>query len=534
MTEINKIKINYFKKYLRENGCSENTIRSYSSTASHFLSKYEAVTSENLIDYRNSLLNSRKSSTINQKINAINRYIKFENNGTANANLIKVRRAVYIDNVISNVEDEIKATQEERQKYLESLKKLNPWLDLHVYGFIDYLDELVKLSDCVVMKAGPATLLEVLSCKKPVIICRYIHNQEKGNMMFAVDNKVGYFIQRPSKIYDKVEELLNDEKFDEKMEKNFETIPKEHLAKTTFDYKERIRKYKEDVDLNQQFLNKVIQKFKPEKKYYDKFKDADIESFANEDHSHMDYAVFMYIVRDWTETRAQERKEHYEHIIEEVKSNLTDKSKKYNVLVPGSALSRLVFEIAKLGHNVECNDYSYFNCAFCKYLFNYAKKDEFTFAPLIRCFSNYLTEASIFRRYSFPCDDLSRPEGAGDIHMSPGDFVAIYKDQKEKYDCVITCFFIDTAKNVIEYIDVIYNCLKKGGIWINFGPLSYHWSGLDAYISIELPYDKLREVITNYGFEFTKQSQRDVVYCGIDEYLMNEIYHSLFFTCIKK
>ncbi|MBQ0162061.1 MAG: glycosyltransferase [Treponema sp.] len=111
-----------------------------------------------------------------------------------------------------------------KQTFLESLKKLNPWLDLHVYGFIDYLDELVKLSDCVVMKAGPATLLEVLACKKPVIICRYIHNQEKGNMQFAVDNKVGYFIQKPSKIYDKVEELLNDEKFDEKMEKNFAAL----------------------------------------------------------------------------------------------------------------------------------------------------------------------------------------------------------------------------------------------------------------------------------------------------------------------
>ena len=107
MTEINEIKIIYFKKYLQENGCSENTIRSYSSTAYSFLSKYDTVTSENLIDYRNSLLNSRKSSTINQKINAINRYIKFENNGTANANLIKVHRAVYIDNVISNEEYEL-------------------------------------------------------------------------------------------------------------------------------------------------------------------------------------------------------------------------------------------------------------------------------------------------------------------------------------------------------------------------------------------------------------------------------------------
>ena len=111
-----------------------------------------------------------------------------------------------------------------KKTYLEGLKVLYPKFDLHVYGYINYLDELVKLSDCVVMKAGPATLVEVLSCKKPVIICRYIHNQEKGNMQFAVNNKVGFFIQSPGKIYDKVEELLADEHFDEKMKERFAAL----------------------------------------------------------------------------------------------------------------------------------------------------------------------------------------------------------------------------------------------------------------------------------------------------------------------
>ena len=111
-----------------------------------------------------------------------------------------------------------------KKTYLEGLKVLYPKFDLHVYGFINSLDELVKLSDCVVMKAGPATLVEVLSCKKPVIICRYIHNQEKGNMQFAVNNKVGFFIQSPGKIYDKVEELLADEHFDEKMKERFAAL----------------------------------------------------------------------------------------------------------------------------------------------------------------------------------------------------------------------------------------------------------------------------------------------------------------------
>ncbi len=108
--------------------------------------------------------------------------------------------------------------------YLESLSRLYPRLDLHVYGFVDYLDELIKLSDCVVMKAGPATLIEVLSCRKPIIISRYIHNQELGNMRFAVQNKVGWFIQKPAKIYDKIEELLSDQGFDDRMAQNFDRL----------------------------------------------------------------------------------------------------------------------------------------------------------------------------------------------------------------------------------------------------------------------------------------------------------------------
>lgn len=111
-----------------------------------------------------------------------------------------------------------------KKTYLEGFSKIYPKLDLHVFGFVNFLDELIKLSDCVVMKAGPATLLEVLSCKKPVIISRYIHNQELGNMRFAVRNKVGYFIQKPGAIYDKIEEILSDENFDERMAENFANL----------------------------------------------------------------------------------------------------------------------------------------------------------------------------------------------------------------------------------------------------------------------------------------------------------------------
>ena len=95
---------------------------------------------------------------------------------------------------------------------------------LHPYGFVNFLDELVKICDCAVIKAGPATLMEIISCRKPVIICKYLHNQELGNMHFAIDNKVGYFIQKPKEIYKKIDELLLDSDFDKKMKQRFDNI----------------------------------------------------------------------------------------------------------------------------------------------------------------------------------------------------------------------------------------------------------------------------------------------------------------------
>lgn len=47
-------------------------------------------------------------------------------------------------------------------------------------------------------------------------------------------------------------------------------------------------------------------------------------------------------------------------------------------------------------------------------------------------------------------------------------FLFLYTDI---WDCIATCFFIDTAHNVIDYIDTIWKILKPGGIWINLGNL---------------------------------------------------------------
>ena len=76
----------------------------------------------------------------------------------------------------------------------------------------------------------------------------------------------------------------------------------------------------------------------------------------------------------------------------------------------------------------------------------------------------------------------------------------------ETFDCVATSFFIDTAHNILEYIEVVAHVLKRGGFWINLGPLLYHWvehqsGGVDDEdLSIEIPLEDVENAAMSSGF----------------------------------
>ena len=325
----------------------------------------------------------------------------------------------------------------------------------------------------------------------------------------------------------------------DKMEKDFEKIGEKYISKFSFNYKDRINKLKEVASINQNLLNNVIKIYKPAISFY---KDIDMDEIRNMrfEEGKFIYNVFTYILRDWTKERKKERQETYGLIIDEVLKYFSvskDDSIKYKFLIPGSGLNRLGYELCKLGFNIEGNEYLFLNGLFSDYILNHSKKDEFFFYPNIDTFSNFLTEDSVFREYTFPDIDINLKKEEnnkiGKFKLSIGDFISIYDNQKDCFDCVITCYFIDTGQNIIHYIDIIYNILKKGGIWINFGPLSYHWSGYPNAISIELPYDKLKEVIYNYGFEIINESFKNSTFGFMDNYMHNDLFKCINFTAKK-
>ena len=72
-------------------------------------------------------------------------------------------------------------------------------------------------------------------------------------------------------------------------------------------------------------------------------------------------------------------------------------------------------------------------------------------------------------------------EPNGTMNMGAGDFLDIYTETK--WHSVITVFFIDTAHNIIDYIERIYKILHPGGTWVSYiikwsaSSCCYIWDG---------------------------------------------------------
>jgi len=81
---------------------------------------------------------------------------------------------------------------------------------LKVYGFVDFVHSLISISDIVITKCGASTSMEILMMGKVPVINKYIWEQEKGNMEYVCEKKMGILEKNTSYIPDVLQRLLND------------------------------------------------------------------------------------------------------------------------------------------------------------------------------------------------------------------------------------------------------------------------------------------------------------------------------------
>lgn len=229
--------------------------------------------------------------------------------------------------------------------------------------------------------------------------------------------------------------------------------------------------------------------------------------------------VLKNIARDWSVEYSEEREASYGCIcraLEEAFPRGDEEEEEEGqiprVLIPGSGLGRLCVDIASRGFDASGNEHSYFMLLTTAYFLNgLVTQDQWTIYPWVLQTSNMRSFKDQIRPISFPdivpYDVMSMSRGS--LSMLAGDFVEVFssEDFKEYYNAVVTCFFLDTAHNVIEYMEILWDVLEPGGIWIHFGPLQWHWADAHTYlseeeISIEVPLDKVVEIAKNIGFVF--------------------------------
>ncbi|KAG8068068.1 hypothetical protein GUJ93_ZPchr0005g16332 [Zizania palustris] len=251
--------------------------------------------------------------------------------------------------------------------------------------------------------------------------------------------------------------------------------------------------------------------------------------------------IIRNIVRDWAQEGQKERDECYKPILDELNRLFPNRSKQRppSCLVPGAGLGRLALEISCLGFVSQGNEFSYYMMICSSYILNHTQEaNEWTIYPWIHSNCNSLSDNDQLRPVLFPDIHPSSSEITEGFSMCAGDFVEVYNEESQEtaWDAVVTCFFLDTAHNIVEYIEIISKVLKDGGVWINLGPLLYHFAdsyGPDDDMSIELSLEDVKRVAYHYGFVMEVEKMVDTTYTANMKTMMQNRYRAAFWTMRK-
>ncbi|TKA34893.1 hypothetical protein B0A54_13856 [Friedmanniomyces endolithicus] len=225
---------------------------------------------------------------------------------------------------------------------------------------------------------------------------------------------------------------------------------------------------------------------------------------------------------------------------------------RHRILVPGAGLGRLVFELCVAGYTVEGNEISYHQVIASNYILYVAQSaGQHKLYPWALSFNNHLSRANQLQSVKVPdvhpsaalseSAEKIQPEISSRKRMvfTAGDFCELYRQPRYQhaFDAVATCFFIDTSSNLIDYIETVKHTLKPNGVWINIGPLLWHFeatpppmdkdrhtgnngstpstaapgawrrAGFEASGSVELSNDEVLALLERFGFDVVEHTQ---------------------------
>lgn len=108
-----------FEDYLRKSNLSKKTISAYLFTMKRFFKNYDRVTKTNILEFKESLMEDFNARTVNTRILAINKYLKYIGNNSLHLTLVRLQQKSYLENVISDADYIYLKNQLKNEKYMD-------------------------------------------------------------------------------------------------------------------------------------------------------------------------------------------------------------------------------------------------------------------------------------------------------------------------------------------------------------------------------------------------------------------------------
>lgn len=229
-----------------------------------------------------------------------------------------------------------------------------------------------------------------------------------------------------------------------------------------------------------------------------------------------------HLVRDWSGEGAIERQYAHKPILNALEKAVPSEDRaRARVLLPGSGMGRLAWEISQLGtlrpalqaylahalaisgFDVTANEFSNFMTLPLRYLLSEHTTElgQHSVQPWYFALSHTRRSEDLFRVVRFP--DVV-PRQSPNFRLLDADFYGITQGG---YNFIVTMFFIDTAVNIVQCLEQIHDLLAPGGTWINLGPLLWTSGGVAR---MELSLEEVLKLAELIGFEVRPGSRRQI------------------------
>lgn len=271
-------------------------------------------------------------------------------------------------------------------------------------------------------------------------------------------------------------------------------------------YVKKLETVETSIGSNQEFLNVVANNALDRYGLKDTASDALSFGIKRDNTSHFRVVEALgHIARDWTSFGDDEVQPLLEYIIKSLEKYIPNEERSLTtIIIPGSGLGRLAHEVAQTtSDDPEFKDIYAVEYSGLMHLCNefiYSSSETHTIQPFIHSNSNFYNNGQQFRKLS-----INPQVKPSNLRFIFDDFRNFELPDSCAYGnvVVITAFFLDTAENLMDYLDKIEklttpsakNKIRKGFL-VNIGPLKY---GTAA--QVELNADELAYVRRKKGWK---------------------------------